>query len=99
MRTTLSIDSDVAERIRQEIHAGKRTLKEVINDCLRISFGMTQRDDAAPFRVEPHSSAYHPGFDTAKLNQALDELDAEAGAQRLARPFSKPSMPWEPPAI
>lgn len=85
MRTTLSIDSDVAERIRQEIRTGKRSLKQVINDCLRIGFGMTAGDHHAPFRVEPHSSAYQPGLDTTKLNQVLDDLDAEESAQRVGR--------------
>lgn len=85
MRTTLSIDSDVAERIRQEVRTGKRSLKQVINDCLRIGFGMATREHHSPFRVEPHSSAYQPGLDTAKLNQVLDDLDAESGARPLGR--------------
>lgn len=85
MRTTLSIDSDVAERIRQEVRAGKRSLKQVINDCLRIGFGMKPLEHHAPFRVEPHSSAYQPGLDTTKLNQALDDLDSEAAARGLGQ--------------
>lgn len=35
MRTTLTIDEEIAERIRQEVALGKRSLKTVINDALR----------------------------------------------------------------
>lgn len=84
MRTTLSIDSDVAERIRQELRSGKRSLKAVINDRLRAGFGMVPHAPRSTFRVEPHSSDYLPGIDTAKLNQVLDELEVEAFNQRQA---------------
>ena len=84
MRTTLTIDSDVAERIRQETRSGKRSLKEVINDRLRAGFGMTPRSTHEPFQVEPHASSYRPGVDAGKLNQLLDDLDAEAGLNRLS---------------
>jgi hypothetical protein len=84
MRTTLTIDSDVAERIRQETRSGKRSLKEVINDRLRVGFGMTPRSTHEPFQVEPHASSYRPGVDAGKLNQLLDDLDAAAGLDRLS---------------
>lgn len=83
MRTTLTLDSDVAERIRQETRSGKRSLKEVVNDRLRAGFGMTPRVSQTPFHVEPHSSTYQPGVDAGKFNQLLDDLDAEASPGRL----------------
>jgi hypothetical protein len=83
MRTTLTIDSDVAERIRQETRSGKRSLKEVINDRLRAGFGMTPRSTPAAFKVDPHASSYQPGVDAGKLNQLLDDLDAEACLARV----------------
>jgi hypothetical protein len=83
MRTTLTIDSDVAERIRQETQTGKRSLKDVINDRLRAGFGMQPRVDRPPFTVEPHTSSYQPGFDTGKLNPFLDDLEADACRDRL----------------
>jgi hypothetical protein len=80
MRTTLTIDSDVAERLRQELAAGRLTLKQVINERLRIGFGMKPAARRKPFKVEAHASPYQPGIDTAKLGQLLDELEAEAAA-------------------
>ncbi len=85
MRTTLTIDSDVAERIRQELASGRRTLKEVVNERLRAGFGITPASPRRRFKVEPHHSAYQPGIDTAKLNQLIDELEMEAAGRRLGQ--------------
>lgn len=83
MRTTLTIDSDVAERIRQELASGRRTLKDVVNERLRAGFGIKPAPPKRRFKVDPHRSAYQPGVDTAKLNQLVDELEMEAAARRL----------------
>ncbi|MHC1762983.1 MAG: CopG family transcriptional regulator [Verrucomicrobiia bacterium] len=78
MRTTLTLDPDVAERVRQEIASGKRSLKEVINEALRRGLAGSRRAPRRLFRVTPHTSPYHPGVDRGKLNHVLDELEAEA---------------------
>ena len=77
MRTTLTIDSDVAERLRQEVTLGRRSLKEIVNDCLRVGFGLKEVKPRKKFRIQSHSSGYVPGVDRLKLNQLVDELDAE----------------------
>jgi hypothetical protein len=77
MRTTLSIDPDVAERLRQELATGRRSFKEIVNDCLRVGFALKSEKPKSKFRIQPHSSRYMPGVDRFKLNQLVDELDAE----------------------
>lgn len=81
MRTTLTIDSDVAECIRQETRLG-RSLKEVVNERLRAGFGLKTEEPRAPYRVNPHNSPFLPGIDPSKLNQLIDELDAEESSLR-----------------
>jgi hypothetical protein len=78
MRTTLTLDPDVAERVRREITSGKRSLKEVINEALRRGLSGGPRAPRKRFRVTPHSSPYQAGIDRGKLNQVLDELETEA---------------------
>lgn len=73
----MTIDSDVAERLRQEAASGRRSFKEIVNDCLRIGFGLKSEKPRGQFRVHPHSSRYVPGVDRLKLNQLVDELDTE----------------------
>ena len=86
MRTTLTIEPDVAERLRKELANGKQTLKQVVNERLRIGFGFKQNRTKRPYKVEPHNSPYRPGIDRSKLNQIADEVEVEAV---LLKPRSK----------
>ena len=89
MRTTLTIDADVAERLRQEAASGKRSFKEIVNDCLRAGFGLKSEKPKRKFRIQPHSSRYVPGVDRLKLNQLVDELDAENFVASRIKPESR----------
>ena len=84
MRTTLTIDPDVAERLRREMRRTGGTMKAVVNDALRAGLGM--RPPRAPrFTVEPHDFGFRPGVDTDRLNRLVDETEAEEHAQKRAR--------------
>ncbi len=76
MRTTLSLDSDVARRLQQELAFGKASFKQIVNESLRQGLGLSK--PRGRYRVEPHSSAYQPGVDRGKLNQVVDELAADS---------------------
>jgi hypothetical protein len=88
MRTTLTLDPDVAERIRQELATGKVSLKELVNRGLRTGLNLESVPvSGAPFRVEPHASGYKAGVDALKLNQLVDELESEEfiGSRKSSR--------------
>lgn len=82
MRTTLTIDPDVAERLRQETANGKRSLKQVVNERLRMGFGIHPKPSRQAFKVRPLDSRYCPGVDRAKLNLLAGDLEMEAFAKR-----------------
>lgn len=76
MRTTLTLDSDVARLIDEAVHRERRPMKQVVNDALRRALtSETQRERVT---LSPHESAIRTGFDVAKLNQLSDELEDEA---------------------
>lgn len=77
MRTTLSLEPDVVQRLREELASGKKSFKEVVNERLRLGFGLKKAKPRPPFRVKAHSSAFMPGIDQTKLNQLVDELQVE----------------------
>lgn len=85
MRTTLTLDPEIAERLRAEATLGKRSFKEIVNDALRRGLGIQQDAASAPFQVNPHSSAFLPGIDPGKLNQLADELEAAEFIGKNAR--------------
>ena len=85
MRTTLTLEPEIAERLKQETALGKRSFKDIVNDALRIGLGMGEPRRVRTFRVKPHSSSLLPGIDPTKLNQLVDELDVDAFIARHRR--------------
>ena len=77
VRTTLSLDDDVAAKLRDLAHRRKRPFKEVVNEVLRRGLATQEpRVDVRPFQVDGFRSAFRPGVDSLKLNQLNDELEA-----------------------
>lgn len=86
MRTTLTLDQDVARRLELEMRRSNEGLKAVVNRALRIGLGMTDKPTRPrPFKVVPHDFRFRPGIDLDRLNQLVDELDAEEVARKLGR--------------
>lgn len=76
MRTTLTLDPDVAKLVRETVEHEQLTLKDVVNDALRR--GLKPRELRPAFRVIPHSSPLQPGLDPRGFNQLAEELEDEA---------------------
>lgn len=77
MRTTLTLDPDVAKRLKERLAETKLPLKRVVNDALRVGLAAKRPVRRVPFKVEPHSCQFNPGIDLDKLNQLVDELEVE----------------------
>lgn len=80
MRTTLTIEPAIAERIRKRMAEKDLTLKQVINDALREGLRAldAERGNKRPkFKVEPHSFGFLPGIDLNKIGQFADDLEDE----------------------
>ncbi len=86
MRTTLTLDDDLAALLRQQAATRGVSFKAMVNQALRagIARETMPRDIEVP-RTIPHSFGFRPGVDLDKLNQLADELEAEAVAESLAR--------------
>jgi len=86
MRTTLTLDRDVAERLNGEVRRTGKSLKSVVNDAIRLGLGLVAKKPRGPrFKVEPHAFGLRPGIDPDRLNQLVDELDVEETARRSGR--------------
>ncbi len=78
MRTTLTLDSDVAEALERHMRRTGLGLKSAVNEALRLGLGLADTPvESRPFKVEASPLGLKPGFDRDKLNQLLDELDVE----------------------
>lgn len=86
MRTTLTLDRDVADGLRKEMRRTGEGLKSTINDALRRGLRMSGRRTRAPrFEVRPHAFGVRPGVDLDRVNQLVDELDTEEVRRKLGR--------------
>ncbi len=77
MRTTLTLDPDVARLVEDAVHRGRRPMKQVINDALRRGLAPppSRRET---YHLPVHQAALQPGFDLAGFNRLTDELEDEA---------------------
>ena len=81
MRTTLTLDDDVADFLKEQARLRDKPFKQVINDTLRRGMAPVSKGTEAPeFRVVPNASCLVPGIDPQKLNQFCDQLEVEAFA-------------------
>ncbi len=84
MRTTLTLEPDVAERVSHEIQRTGRRMKEVVNQALRLGLGMAKAPPQSPrFEVQPHSFRFNPDIDLNRMHQLLDDLEAEHVARKF----------------
>lgn len=86
MRTTLTLDPDVAESLKKEMRRTRQGLKAVINGALRRGLRIGGKPPRVPhFEVHPRAFGVRPGIDLDRMNQLVDELDAEEVARTLRR--------------
>ena len=76
MRTTLTLEDDLADRLAQIARETQRPFKTVLNEALRR--GLAEGAPALPaFDYEPHPGNLLPGIDDRHLNELAWQLDDE----------------------
>ncbi len=75
MRTTLTLDDDVAAMLAEEAHRRRRPFKQVVNDALRRGLRPERAPPAGAYHVKAHKTALQPGIDLASFNKLADELE------------------------
>jgi len=80
MRSTITLDDDVAKALRDQARRTGQSFKAVVNATLRR--GLTRGDRPTPrlprFTVRPKACGFRTGVDPLRLNQLADELEMEA---------------------
>ena len=87
MRTTLTIDDDLAGLLKRRARELGVPFKEAVNRAIRSGLGEAARPRrGAATKTIPHSFGFRPGVDLDKLNQLADELESEAFVASPPRP-------------
>ncbi len=86
MRTTLTLEPDVARRLKARMRTERLTLKDAVNGALRAGLAAENRERPGKrFVVKPHHGGLMPGIDLDKINQVLDEMEVEELGRRPGR--------------
>jgi hypothetical protein len=73
MRTTITLDPDVARDVERRMAEDGRSFKQVVNEGLRRGLASGVREAPARYEVAIFDSPIEPGIDLTKVNQLLDE--------------------------
>ena len=92
MRTTLTLENDLAQRLKQLARSSGKSFKEVVNASIRkgLSLGDAPMDEQEPFRVVPKACGFRTGIDPTKLNQIYDDLEIENLSQETHSEVHEP---------
>ena len=79
MRTTLTLDDDLAQQLKELARGSDRSFKEITNEAIRrgLSVGDPPAKKPEPFRVQAKACGFKSGVDPLKLNQIYDDLEIE----------------------
>jgi hypothetical protein len=79
MRTTLTLDDDVAQRARTLSHSLGRPFKQVVNEAMRAGLEAIGRPATGkPYRTRPKRLGMRPGISIDNIAELPDQLGAEA---------------------
>lgn len=86
MRTTLTLDPDVAKLLEEETHRRRVPWKVVVNEAIRRGLGGgAPHHKEKRYRVTAHKTTLRAGIDPTAFNKLVDELDDEATLKKLGR--------------
>lgn len=85
MRTTLTIDDDLAGILRRKSRELDKPFKELVNAALRKGLAENFTAKQTPVVVRPHDFGANPGIDLDRLNQLVDELEVEDYSRKAAQ--------------
>jgi hypothetical protein len=76
MRTTLTLDEDVAAKLKAEMRRSGRSFRDIVNDTLR--HGLVEKRIATrrrPFKVEARDLGLRPGLSLDNVGELLEQIE------------------------
>lgn len=76
MRTTLTIDDDIAALVNAEVRRSGKPFKAVVNHLLTLGLAQKKKPQAPKrFKVKPRALGLPPGGNFDKIETVLEELE------------------------
>ena len=78
MRTTLTLDDDVAEQARKIADDRGVPMKQIVNEALRAALrDMGKPRRLPPYRTRPHRMGLRPGISLDNIQELLAQVEGE----------------------
>ena len=85
MRTTLTIDDNLARELREKAHITGSPFKEVVNKAIRTGLEHIDKPrQIKPYKCKAYSLGYPPGADLDHTLSLVDHLESEEIARKLS---------------
>lgn len=87
VRTTVTLDPDVARMLNDQATRSRKSFKETLNTAVRLGLARaseTKSTDA--FVIEARPMGLRGGIDPARFNSLLDELEAGSFIEKSRQP-------------
>jgi hypothetical protein len=78
VRTTLSLDEDVAARLKSEVRRSGKPFKEIVNECLRLALASRSHERGRQPRFEVKTrdlGTLRPGLSLDNVGDLLDAVE------------------------
>lgn len=76
MRTTLTLDEDVADKLKAESRRAGRSFRDIVNETLRR--GLVSRRESSPrkpFKVKARDLGLRPGLSLDNVAELLEQVE------------------------
>lgn len=77
MRTTLTLDDDLAMELQAKARDERRAFKDVVNEAIRRGLTSPANAELPPYRVKASPMGMRSGVDLANINALLTDMDVE----------------------
>jgi hypothetical protein len=84
MRTTLTLDEDLAEALKEKAFRSGASFKQVVNEAIRSGLSGDPLPRAEPYELEPAAlGGVRPGHDLDRALELADDLEDREIARKL----------------
>jgi hypothetical protein len=78
IRTTVTLDEDVAARVKRESQSRGATFRDTLNDLLRVALmGVDNKPRRRTLRIKPAHMGYKPGLNYDNVETLLEYGEGE----------------------
>lgn len=89
MRTTLTLDDDVAAKLKAEVRKSGRSFKQTVNEFLRLGLNApVQGKPVKRFKVKARPLGLKPGFSYDCVNRLIEQVEQIEQAEGNADQWS-----------